>query len=304
MNYQKDTTEMINKNKLSKNGGSNISNYYNVFDQSVYIVLAERSQKLVTALYMITDLMESHDPMRNLLRKEITHVMSLLFETTHAPKTARVEILSQVNNLLFAVSSYLGVMYSNGFVSKMNYDLVHGEINNLKQDLQQQLKKSLPYDKKQNNNQSVKDFTFSADFFHQEIEPQRQINSSLAEGKTQLIQKDINSQPIEKKKTSIQSPVFVQKESLENKIAKFTEKKSAKSKINKKISPLNQVKTKRKEDILKILKQKPDASINDICALFKDCSSKTIQRDLTDLIDQGLVQKEGSRRWSKYNLTY
>lgn len=301
MNTQKDIGEKVNKNKDIVTLGSDISNYYNVFDQNIYLSLAERSQKIVTALYMITDLMETHDPMRNLLREQVTMVMSSLFNTTHTTKSERVEILSAVNNKLFAVSSYLDVLYNNGFVSQMNYQLVSNEIAKLKKDISHQLTKSLPYDKKQNNNQSVKDFTFSADFFASSETPQRHIPQSEITHDKEPVKKDISNSDTESKKTSINSPIFVEKQTLEKTITKF---KQNKPKTIKKTSPLNEAKAKRKDDILKILKQKRDASINDICALFKDCSSKTIQRDLIDLIDKGLVKKEGSRRWSKYNLTY
>lgn len=62
------------------------------------------------------------------------------------------------------------------------------------------------------------------------------------------------------------------------------------------------LKEKRHQNILDILKQKKDASINDVCSLFKDCSSKTIQRDLKDLIKNKKVVKRGERRWAVYNL--
>ncbi|MEK7612577.1 MAG: hypothetical protein AAB449_00295 [Patescibacteria group bacterium] len=42
------------------------------------------------------------------------------------------------------------------------------------------------------------------------------------------------------------------------------------------------------------------ASIKDIVKIVTDCSEKTIQRELGYLIDQGLIKKEGERRWSVY----
>ena len=38
----------------------------------------------------------------------------------------------------------------------------------------------------------------------------------------------------------------------------------------------------------------------DVSAVIKDYSSKTIQRELLNLIRQGLIRKEGERRWSVY----
>jgi hypothetical protein len=52
--------------------------------------------------------------------------------------------------------------------------------------------------------------------------------------------------------------------------------------------------------ILEIIRQNKGISIKGISAIVRDCSEKTIQRELGTLIDQGLVIREGERRWSIY----
>jgi predicted transcriptional regulator len=54
--------------------------------------------------------------------------------------------------------------------------------------------------------------------------------------------------------------------------------------------------------ILGMLKKNDNLSIKDISAVVKNCSEKTIQRELAALIEKGLVRKEGERRWSVYRL--
>ncbi len=57
----------------------------------------------------------------------------------------------------------------------------------------------------------------------------------------------------------------------------------------------------RQGAVVEILKSKEGgASIKDISSLIRDVSEKTIQRELQALIDQGVVRKEGERRWSTY----
>lgn len=60
--------------------------------------------------------------------------------------------------------------------------------------------------------------------------------------------------------------------------------------------------TSRAELILDVLKKQKSASIKALAAVITDCSEKTIQRELGNLIDQGLVRKSGERRWSVYSL--
>lgn len=52
--------------------------------------------------------------------------------------------------------------------------------------------------------------------------------------------------------------------------------------------------------ILDLVRKKKSLSIKEIARVIKDCSEKTIQRELAALISQGLVRKVGERRWSLY----
>lgn len=52
--------------------------------------------------------------------------------------------------------------------------------------------------------------------------------------------------------------------------------------------------------ILSIIRSSNGVSIKGISAVVRDCSEKTIQRDLGTLIAEGLVVREGERRWSIY----
>ncbi|HYC34112.1 MAG TPA: DeoR family transcriptional regulator [Candidatus Paceibacterota bacterium] len=66
--------------------------------------------------------------------------------------------------------------------------------------------------------------------------------------------------------------------------------------------PREEFKTNRSERILMIIKDKGEVSIKDISILFSECSEKTIQRELNDLLNHGKIKKTGDRRWSRYSL--
>lgn len=309
MANQKDINNNSKENKAIEPIRSDISNYYNVSDHGVYVSLAERSQKIVTALYMVTDFLDTNDALRSLVRTSATESMKDLFSLIHSHKINRVETLSRVHTAWFAVTSYLEIAFRNGFVSDMNFGVIRTEIEKLRTDIDIQIKKSLPYDKKENNNLSVREFSFSDSFFNTSAQSQGQkkFSTPIIEKKETI--KDTIHTPIPTVKDSDdEHPVFVKKPSPKKAFEDALEKKrQAMKPLRKKIirePKVNEAKEERKENILKILKQKRDASINDISALFKDISTKTIQRDLNDLIDEGLIVKEGSRRWSKYNLSF
>jgi predicted transcriptional regulator len=52
--------------------------------------------------------------------------------------------------------------------------------------------------------------------------------------------------------------------------------------------------------ILDFVRKNNGVSIKDIAKVIKGCSEKTIQRELGDLIEQGLIERKGERRWSTY----
>jgi DNA-binding transcriptional ArsR family regulator len=59
--------------------------------------------------------------------------------------------------------------------------------------------------------------------------------------------------------------------------------------------------TDRAERIKTVLEAKPKATIRDIAEIITDVSEKTIQRELSSLIEKGQVVREGERRWSRYS---
>lgn len=61
-------------------------------------------------------------------------------------------------------------------------------------------------------------------------------------------------------------------------------------------------KTERKTRIVENLKKHGPLTIKDIASHVKDCSEKTIQRELIGLIKDKIVQRRGERRWSVYSL--
>src|SRR3989338_5462132 len=59
----------------------------------------------------------------------------------------------------------------------------------------------------------------------------------------------------------------------------------------------------RQQAILEVLKRRPKISVGELDPLFSQrVSKKTLQRDLQDLIDQGVVKREGDKRWAVYSI--
>jgi predicted transcriptional regulator len=58
----------------------------------------------------------------------------------------------------------------------------------------------------------------------------------------------------------------------------------------------------RKTAIIELLNKQSNLTIKDFTKVIHNCSEKTIQRELLDLVSKGVVKKVGERRWSTYSL--
>lgn len=65
---------------------------------------------------------------------------------------------------------------------------------------------------------------------------------------------------------------------------------------------VQEVQKDRRATILGMLQRKDRVSVRDVANVIKDCSEKTLQRELLALVAQGVLVKEGERRWSTYRL--
>ena len=66
---------------------------------------------------------------------------------------------------------------------------------------------------------------------------------------------------------------------------------------------LKDKKDDRKTLIIDLLKKQSNLTIKDFTKVIHNCSEKTIQRELLDLVSKGVIKKEGERRWSTYSLS-
>lgn len=62
------------------------------------------------------------------------------------------------------------------------------------------------------------------------------------------------------------------------------------------------VNNSRRETILKFITEHGWSSIKDIAQKMPEVSAKTVQRELAEMVQLGLLKKEGDRRWSRYEV--
>lgn len=129
----------------------------------------------------------------------------------------------------------------------------------------------------------MREYESLADFFIRELD----------EIKGQSVKRD--DPPAEQKK---KEPA--EKRPVDRVLAVPLQKKSAPEKKEKQPSIEGSALNERQRKIVTHLKEASKAKISDLSTVFIGVSSKTIQRDLQDLIVKNILKKEGEKRWTTY----
>jgi hypothetical protein len=266
MNNQKDTQ----KTSLNSYGQSNVPDVNSLGDNHVYEFANKKTEKLVTALYMVTDCMETDDALKGKLRELGVELLSDMYKlATLSPVDKHVHIsasLSHIDELL----SFVEIACTIGFISEMNTSILKKEFLILIENLE-------------NNKKNGKHFTFTLDEKLFSIPLLEENNSSLNQSK--------DSENLLKDKRTSLNKLSLMNAKIESSMSHISHGKNHTFSVSEK-----QDRTAR---ILSITKDK-DVSIKDISNSFTDCSEKTIQRELNSLVTKGQIKKTGSKRWSRY----
>jgi hypothetical protein len=181
-------------------------------------------------------------------------------------------------NLLFSIreiSAVLGVAKICNLISISNYEIIKTEFDKLADFLN-----------KSSQNLSSAKIAFGDNIF----------NENYDFVANQNYQNNIQGKPIE-------SSVFYkgQKDIKDNENYSVLNKKP----LEKKNSVEEKVKDKsnRQSIIISMLKGGAKLTIKDFTKNIKNCSEKTIQRELLSMVAKNVLKKEGERRWSKYFLS-
>lgn len=272
MNNQKDTQ----KTGLNSYGQSNVLDVKALNSRHIYEFANKKTEKLVTAMYMVTDCMDTDDALKAKLRELGVELLSDMYKLSNlSPQDKHSHISSSIAHV-DEILSFVEIAYTIGFISEMNTAILKKEFMLLIGELESHQKKD-------------KHFTFTLD--------EQMFSLPVLEGKNEEINNNFASQnSIKDKRTNLNKMSFIKSEFTPSSSLSLHQTPQSKQ------HPYSVSDKKDRTDrILALLKGK-DVSIKDISNSFTDCSEKTIQRELNVLVAKGQIKKTGSKRWSRYML--
>ncbi|MBU4480472.1 hypothetical protein KKG48_03475 [Patescibacteria group bacterium] len=237
------------------------------------VFMYNKLEKITMAIYMVTNFFPEEEPLKFHIRQKCIRLMSFTMSLTNNPASLSEKEFFEVMSLMSEIDSSLRIALMSNLISEMNYSV-----------LSEEYKKFLDLTKERRQEGVGRKIIFPKDFFEEEIEQYggNIIKDTFDKGHSKGQERREKEYPISDKgqNKNIQKP--------ENKKEKRVEKE--------------RVISERKNLILEIIKDKKEVTIKDIIKKIKDCSEKTVQRELIDLVKDSVVKKEGERRWSRYSI--
>jgi hypothetical protein len=240
-------------------------------DSRVFFVL-KKTEKISTALFMITDVFNNS---QDVLKNEIQEGSIILLKDISKLSTDQIsgkESIDKIIQSFLYIKSLIDVSEKINCISENNKSILVKEINYCIERVNEL--KFNPLQLILNNELSRDDFFINNNrdnYQEEKSEEEEEVDSSY---------KDLYKRHIKDTKKT-----FVKKD------------KKVIHKDNK-----SNDKSLRQDKIVSILSKGGDMNIKDISSKLGGVSSKTIQRDLNEMISSGIVKKEGERRWSVYSI--
>ena len=258
--------------------------------QSSIQVSYTKTNKLISALYMVTEIMDKEEPLRNKLRSLGTNIISDIHSSNKGQ-----DIFNQINNRVSELLSFIEIASSVGIMSEMNSSILVKEFNELR-------KLTVDTTPKKVENW-LQEFMKENDNSETEVLK----DNSFSKGHTNLSSHPGNRIGVQRGSTLMKA--------LSDRIPHLSNINNGNIINNNghRNESINVLKNKRHDDIILVIKDKMKSSenfdgvtITDIKSLGQgtlvSCGEKTLQRELVSMVSSGILKKTGEKRWSKYFL--
>jgi hypothetical protein len=236
----------------------------------------KKTEKIASAAYLITGFFDDKEPLKWKLRMLSSKLVSASVSIKDNVLAREENVVSQIQKNLLEMSSLFTIAKNAGLVSEMNHSILSGEISKLAGSLAE-----------------VEAPALNEEFFFvpKNIEAPRPVNI-----------KDKSSVELVPRAADVREareylPTF----KAVDKAPKTQEHPHRDSNLRE-FGAVAVKKNSRQSVIINLLKRKKEIMIKDVSPLIDGVSEKTIQRELLSMVGQGILRKEGEKRWSRYSL--
>lgn len=269
--------------------------YNDIFSNALeksFFVYSRKIEKIVTALYLVTDVMDADLPLTRSLRSESLDLLNACYQIlTNTGKLVPTE-MTRIVVRLEHVTSLISIGRIAHHISEMNAQVLMGELQKVIQlivlDTQELSQKYTSYLYPRNHGSETAQPVVS----HATLD-----DASFEELEKAKKRQSMPTRPINDIKTTLATFTPELKKQAEN-----TKDTTVVDTQIKTTSPIGKGDPDRKQSILNVIRSHKNASMQDIQKFVTGCSDKTLQRELVSLIASGQIRKVGDKRWATYHV--
>lgn len=264
------------------------------FVEKDYLVfIFKKTEKLATALYLVTAFFKDDEPLKWTFREKGMFLLSHALVVNDSDAFDRDNSLRTIFSVSLELISLLTIAATSKLISEMNYTILRREFELLINKLRESIELET-FDK---------GFVLSNSFFETDTSAvaNNAVTSELNMPSPLGYKGQSNSvgpYPVTHNKGQ---SIFGTHTSARPKASAHTSSSSVAVPTIDKPS-VKDKKNDRQTRIMSLLSKGGNLTVKDFVRVITECSEKTIQRELLDLVEKGVLKKEGERRWSRYSL--
>lgn len=246
-----------------------------VFNQNHHFAyIYKKTEKLVTAVYMITNFVKDNEPLKWTIREKALALLDLNMSFNTVSLAERRDLLKEYQAYSLEIVSLASIAHFSGLISEMNFNILSREFNGLVSTIEKD-------ENKKANEETVMLHPGFFDTPRYSAPVAQPASSPVSVASAAPVQAPVPQAPstnvLYKGQAHTPRPV-------------------------KDIHTNKDSKDDRQATIVKLLSKKGGLNIKDFVGSIKGVSEKTIQRELLAMVAAGTLKKEGERRWSTYSL--
>ncbi len=264
------------------------------------VVVADRIGKIAQAVVLVAGAVPDRNNLLTSVVDNTLGALSLIQNIELSPESATVTDVQSVDILIRHTIQSLDLCHIAGLVSDMNSSIIRGELEETRKLFHEKL-----------NTYCIGQVTYP--FRIPEIQSETSVNSISIEhylNPREVSEKKTSSLPTNDHQPRIthdhfpKKPVVKEAPAIRSPFRDITEKPHTSTTDHQSvIRPVSgEDKKERRDAIMRTIRSKGQVTIKDIAENIRGCSEKTIQRDLQELIQHGVLIREGEKRWAVYKL--
>ncbi|MDP2593320.1 MAG: hypothetical protein Q8P52_01575 [bacterium] len=251
--------------------------------------ILKKSERIVAGIHLVTNFMSDTEPIKKSIRQSTLNILDNALSVSRSVRSPNNgEPLFEMAKEIERLVSYLEVSFLAGSVSYMNLSVLREEIGVLEGFLEE---KGVFLNPTLLSKSALSTSSFEEKKYRQPMDAWKEKDKN-----PNYISDYHNSPQDSERAPMISSPS--DREEVERKAFLTT------FGSNKVLLRDSEPKRKgnRRVSILNLARSKKNLTIKDFIQVVEGCSEKTIQREISSLVNEGILRKEGEKRWSTYSL--